>query len=1031
MLRYFIVLILILVTNFSFSQQRTITLSQTQNNAIKGIDRKAWAGLGNVSGHSDGYANDFTLPAKINPCEKITNVKVDVVFTGYSNTSACPHTQTFFNIFYDCTPYTGGATCPIANVISQAPSPVNTNPLTRNFSTPGFFDFGKNLSVDIIPVSNPGCNPVSSGGLTHAYTTTVTVTITDIPLILDVIDPAPVCSGTSVDITLLGIIKPGSTTGTALSYCADAAATILLPNPTAITTSGTYYIKSTLGSCSTIKPVVVTIAPPITLPIVSTPTNFCISKPVIPLTATPSSGLTLNWYGTDAVGGTPSTTAPTPTIAGTYYVSQKDAVCESNRALIVVDFVPDNGGIITPFFCNSSSSSIKFDWAPLATATKNHNFNYTYTISGGATVSGTKPNSSTEVNVTGLLPGQSVTLTINSITEYPCVLSDFRTCKVPCPLPLLKPDFAPITKKYCLGDINMPILLDESPNKIKGTWFPAVISNAKSDTYRFTPDPISFPCAETQDLFVTVVPVFTPTFNALPSFVCENAIIPVLPTKSTNTTAITGSWSPFPVNTTVVGNDGYTFIPDSGQCVSSILININIEVRSSQAPNFAAISSICLGTMIIPTLLDTAPNGIMGKWNPDKIDNTKNDTYTFTPTSTCSSPQPLVVTVIPNVSPTFAVSDTQCQGTSIITLPNFSTNTPQITGTWDNNTIDTSIVGINPRVFTATIGSCVLSTTTPKTITVYSNLMPTFSSIPNFCAGTPAPSFPISNEGITGLWSPTSISNTAGSINYQFTPDKTLFPCAPIPPLLPVTVLPSPEPSFSPLVPKDVCEGSTFVLPTNSNDTPPITGSWKTPAGPVTSIDTSIAGTDIYTFILDAGQCAKAPDPIPIKVNPSNTLINVDTIVTDAFQDNQIITVLATAAGNYLYQLDSGPLQNSPIFENVSAGTHTITVSDANGCSASKTRTDILVIKHPKYFTPNGDGFNDTWKLSSLSSILITKIYIFDRYGKLLKEIAANGTGWDGTYLGVPLPADDYWFTVDYLESFTPKKFKSHFSLKR
>ena len=74
-----------------------------------------------------------------------------------------------------------------------------------------------------------------------------------------------------------------------------------------------------------------------------------------------------------------------------------------------------------------------------------------------------------------------------------------------------------------------------------------------------------------------------------------------------------------------------------------------------------------------------------------------------------------------------------------------------------------------------------------------------------------------------------------------------------------------------------------------------------------------------YTFIPDAGQCAITPTAINITVNPSDTLTSVSYIVTDAFEDNQIITVVATATGNYLYQLDSGPIQTSPIFENVSA----------------------------------------------------------------------------------------------------------------
>nr|WP_291128526.1 T9SS type B sorting domain-containing protein [Flavobacterium sp. UBA7682] len=56
---------------------------------------------------------------------------------------------------------------------------------------------------------------------------------------------------------------------------------------------------------------------------------------------------------------------------------------------------------------------------------------------------------------------------------------------------------------------------------------------------------------------------------------------------------------------------------------------------------------------------------------------------------------------------------------------------------------------------------------------------------------------------------------------------------------------------------------------------------------------------------------------------------------------------------------------------------------------------------------------------------------MFDRYGKLLKQISSAGDGWDGTYNGQPLPSTDYWFTVDYPEQGGMKQFKAHFSLKR
>ena len=182
-----------------------------------------------------------------------------------------------------------------------------------------------------------------------------------------------------------------------------------------------------------------------------------------------------------------------------------------------------------------------------------------------------------------------------------------------------------------------------------------------------------------------------------------------------------------------------------------------------------------------------------------------------------------------------------------------------------------------------------------------------------------------------------------------------------------------------------------------------------------------------YIFTPNAGECAVA-QTIQVTVN-QETLIAVDYTVTPAFASNGTITVLATDPGNYLYQLDYGPLQESNVFQHVPQGTHTITVFDSNGCSLPISVSDIRVISYPPYFTPNGDSTHDSWTINGLTDD--ARIFIFDRYGKLIKQIAPNGEGWDGTYNGQPLPSSDYWFTVDYFEASVAKTFRSHFSLKR
>ncbi|WP_178987000.1 T9SS type B sorting domain-containing protein [Winogradskyella schleiferi] len=113
----------------------------------------------------------------------------------------------------------------------------------------------------------------------------------------------------------------------------------------------------------------------------------------------------------------------------------------------------------------------------------------------------------------------------------------------------------------------------------------------------------------------------------------------------------------------------------------------------------------------------------------------------------------------------------------------------------------------------------------------------------------------------------------------------------------------------------------------------------------------------------------------------------------------------------------------------MSPGQHHITARDRNGCGT--TTEPAFIIDYPLYFTPNGDGRNETWNIESIGSS--AKIYIFDRYGKLLKQISPDGTGWNGTYNGSAMPTDGYWFTVEYDEPLTGerKEFRAHFTLKR
>ena len=164
-------------------------------------------------------------------------------------------------------------------------------------------------------------------------------------------------------------------------------------------------------------------------------------------------------------------------------------------------------------------------------------------------------------------------------------------------------------------------------------------------------------------------------------------------------------------------------------------------------------------------------------------------------------------------------------------------------------------------------------------------------------------------------------------------------------------------------------------------------------------------------------------------VDSSSPPTDFDYTVTGFFANNPTVVINATPLGQYEYQMDFGPFQQSNVFENLTAGTHTITVRDAQACDVLT--KEVLIIDYPRYFTPNGDGINDTWNIRTIDGVSFTKIHIFDRFGKLLKEMSASGLGWDGTYNGKALPATDYWFTIQYQEAGLNKEFRAHFAMKR
>ena len=191
------------------------------------------------------------------------------------------------------------------------------------------------------------------------------------------------------------------------------------------------------------------------------------------------------------------------------------------------------------------------------------------------------------------------------------------------------------------------------------------------------------------------------------------------------------------------------------------------------------------------------------------------------------------------------------------------------------------------------------------------------------------------------------------------------------------------------------------------------------------SIDVTQNGTYTVTVTNNATSCSKTLD-ILVTGSEIATIQDIDIV---ELSNNNSVEIIVTGSGDYVYSLDNEDgYQTSNLFENVTMGFHIVYIKDLKGCGVVE--KEIAVLGVPQFFTPNGDGINDTWNIKGANDKFYSNsiIYIFDRFGKLIKQIKPFGPGWDGKYNGQVLTSNDYWYSIKFDDG---RSAKGHFSLKR
>lgn len=200
---------------------------------------------------------------------------------------------------------------------------------------------------------------------------------------------------------------------------------------------------------------------------------------------------------------------------------------------------------------------------------------------------------------------------------------------------------------------------------------------------------------------------------------------------------------------------------------------------------------------------------------------------------------------------------------------------------------------------------------------------------------------------------------------------------------------------------------------------------WNTgDAGPnKNSIIIEEAGTYSVTVTNEFG-CTNSVSTVILE---SNEATITDIIIDDFHENENTVTILVEGPGEYQYALDNDVVfQSDYIFYGVPSGYHTVYIKDLNSCGIIS--REIVVLNYPKFFTPNQDGLHDYWTIPGITEYRNAKVFIYNRYGKLLLQLRPYNMKWDGTFHGKPMPSNDYWFAIEMGDG---RIIKGHFTLKR
>jgi gliding motility-associated-like protein len=370
------------------------------------------------------------------------------------------------------------------------------------------------------------------------------------------------------------------------------------------------------------------------------------------------------------------------------------------------------------------------------------------------------------------------------------------------------------------------------------------------------------------------------------------------------------------------------------------------------------------------------------------------------------------------------ITNATCTGNGSVTL-SLSGFVQPVTVTWNTTPVQTGLTATNLSAgnYQATITEetgCV--TVHPVTIALTNSLNMTSRSDTSICSGVSI-SANTSSNATTYSWLPTAGVSNPAIANPILTPASTTTytvtgttgSCT-VSKTFTVTVqLPV---TLSVHTDTTVCGNASFNANTVSNAT---SFSWSPATGvsnpAIANPVLSPTSTTTYTVTARTGNCTNIKTftvtvlpAVTVSAGPGSSILAGSSVTLQG----------SGSAGTYLWTPPTGLSATNilnPVAKPAVTTTYNLRITNTQGCSNSSNVTiEVLpyCIKPMNAFTPNKDGFYDTWFITNGNCLKRATVLVYNRYGLKVFESQDYKNNWDGTYKGKPLPDGTYYYVINY-----------------